>query len=372
MLKKCVTITLIITILLGFNFSPIEAGAILNLYCIDLPNGKRIIMFGERHVGTIDTAHGEIPVQQVEQNQHLALSHLFGTDFGPKRHLIGTYLECNDALCENFKERMIAKLKTGQSQKISEFLNNSWFDHYYRLFYAMGTDGANDVASIQNFDGRSSLDLAILFSARKLSKITDNYIKSNFDKTYLYKAKKKFLESEEYKIFKSKEENWLKVITEPVIAAAIRLHNKVTQQVSDQMFNKIHKKRAILDILNSKAKFLNQDVFQFLFNILESTKDKFNEMLPELCRVQGSHEMQVWDAFDLSNVGPDLQLVEKVLSDPHSMVLVHCGNTHALHAFKYFKMMHEDGVRAKSASLITQPLMNNEQTYQVMREFISN
>ena len=81
----------------------------------------------------------------------------------------------------------------------------------------------------------------------------------------------------------------------------------------------------------------------------------------------------MWDVFELCNLMADFKLVDAVINDPHTMVLVHCGNKHAAKAFKYFKMMAAAlGIQTRSVGLITQPLMNNEETYHEMRNFIFN
>ncbi len=374
MFKKMKIITVGMLALLGLNFSQIEAGAILKLYEANCP-GKQIIIFGEQHEGEIEIVGGEpIPVEDVEQNQHGALIKLFSNDFGPKRNSIAIYLECNDDLCESLKDRMIEKLETGKIEQVEEHLNQSWFDHYYRLFYAMGTVGSNDVASIKNFDGRSKLGIALLFRSIKLSEIASEYIAGNFDKSYLDSEKAKFFESVEYKIFKDNEENWLETLVQPIIATATRLKTKVTPEVSEQMFASIYRYAQMLYVLKSKAEFLNQDIFQFLFSALEFTKGRFPKLLSDICGIEASEEIQPWDAFDLINLGTDLNLIEKVINDPHKIVLVHCGKQHAENVYNYFEMMEEFGVQTRSTSLLAPLpfLLTSEETYEIMHDFISN
>ena len=222
--------SLILSAILSFSTGFINAGGVLSLYSVDLPSGKRIIMFGEQHQGEIETiGHGAIPIRAVEENQHVALFNLFKNDLGPIRDATATYLECNDDLCQDFKERMTAKMTTGQPHEVvilaltDYFRNKSWFDHYYQLLYAMGTRTSAHVDSIKNFDGRATLDLAILYRAIKFSNILEKYAKSNFDQAYLEKAKKKFFAHDEYRYFKMHEERWLKAVTQPVVDKVLAL-----------------------------------------------------------------------------------------------------------------------------------------------------
>ena len=150
----------------------IEAGAILNMYRIDFLNGKRIILFGEQHQGEIETDRGLIPVTAVEANQHVALFNLFKNYFGPRRDLVTTYLECNDELCTEFKEKMIEKLSGKEPTEVvhqltAESMSKAWFDHYYQILYAMGSTSGAHIASIKNFDPRTTLDLAHAISRDK-------------------------------------------------------------------------------------------------------------------------------------------------------------------------------------------------------------
>lgn len=388
MINNSITTTIIgLALLLGFSVGSMQAGAILNLYRIDVPN-KTIIMFGEQHDGEVHFENEvleeeiEIPVSAVEQNQQRALSHLFNSDLSGMRNATTIYIECNDDLCESLRTSFLTNLETYNADQLGEELNKGWFAHYHQIFYAMCHTGSNAASAIKNFDARSTLDLALSFCAIELTKIVDEYIERNCDDTYLATAKEKFFADDNYQIFKINEQDWINKVAQPVIETAIRLQGKVTPEVTEQMFEEIYQGRIRLEMLESKARFANQDIFQFLFAILELTKKEFPKLLPDLCGMKQlpespndeseSEEMTVWDIVELSCIGPDLQLIEKAINDTSRIVLVHCGNAHASRAYEYFKMMNPQGVQTRSINLIQYPIMNNETTYQVMRNLIFN
>ena len=147
------------------------------------------------------------------------------------------------------------------------------------------------------------------------------------------------------------------------------LQKKINPEISQEMLNKTIEKNIMLSNLQWKAEMLHQDIFQYLFTMAEFLKQAFKKTLPDLVSVD--HPVTVWDIFELCNLIADFHLVDQILNDPHTVILIHGGNKHVKAAYQYFQMMPPYlGIRTKTISLITWPLLNNEETYHLMRQFI--
>ena len=283
MVKKLKYTGLIFSALLGFVASSLYAGAVVEVFRLDFPSGKRIIMFGERHEGEIDTEQGAVPVADVEANQRQAFFELFKNYFAPYRNQVAVYLECNQSLCEEFKEKMLERLAQEGPEKAGElaatYMDKPWFNHYYEMLFAMGINDSVHVAAIRNFDPRSVLDLAILFLAISFSEILEKYKQCNYDQAYLDQAKKEFFAKDEYQFFKEHEKTWLYEITKPMVDKITELKRTVDPAIYPATLAKAIEVNKMLAALRDKAASVHKDVFQFLFSGAELTKQDFNKVL---------------------------------------------------------------------------------------------
>lgn len=307
--------------------SALFAGAILNIDRVDLINGQKIIFLSEQHADEISAS---LTSKGVCQKQFRPLSDLFNSFIPRKRdHIL--YIESHKALREYNRA-----LHSEQSLPLVG-CEPYYLDRFY-LYNIYAENEWPQLDTVKNFDERTEDDWRLLSAEDLFSQYFEIYEKSGFNEAQFTQLKKSFVEWRSYNRnfdFKAYIKNFEKLLQ----ALIARLESKMIPEDAQRVRNLVEwrmKNFAAFVNLVDKVTFINQPLFEFLFDYAQMTKNQFYPELNKLIVGQVRPITSTLDFVDFANIIADLSLLDAILFDRHKVMLVSCGAEHAEKVINYF------------------------------------
>jgi hypothetical protein len=317
----------IILFSLIFYAEMVHPGAILTIDRVDLVNGQKIIFLSEQHIGEVEKS---LDAKDVCLKQSKPLSDLF-TRFIPRKRDHILYIEAHKTLRDYNRS-----MHTEQSVPLVG-CEPSYLDRFY-LYNIYGENKWDQLDNVKNFDERTKDDWWLLSTEDFFSQYFELYKQGGFNDLQLAQLKKSFFERERYnKNFDFKA--YIKDFEKRLQALVARLESKMTPEDAQRVRNLVEwrmKNFAAFVNLVDKVTFINQPLFEFLFDYAQMTKNQFYPELEKLVVGQAEPITSTLDFVEFVNVIADLSLLDVILSDRHKVIIVSCGAEHADKVIKYF------------------------------------
>jgi hypothetical protein len=214
----------------------------------------------------------------------------------------------------------------------------------------------------------------LLFLAGEFDEFLREYKKSGYDPDYFAKAKQDFFESDDYQLFTEQFQAWDSAVLNRLQNMEEHFRRSLSAKDFESMMNLIDartKNFATAVTLNKKAAFMNQNIFEFLFDLAQLCKEDFFKIVKSEGVNPSEDIATIWSLFDVFNLFVDVTLIQKALTDPHPFVLVHCGFVHAEHAMAYFFQEYTQWTDV--LNLLEEEYLNDpNHCYHEMRKFIND
>lgn len=339
----------IILFSLIFYAQMVPAGAILHIVRVDLLNGQKIIFLAEQHTDDITES---LTSKDVCQKQFRPLSDLFSSFTPHKRNYI-LYIESHKALREYNRS-----LHTPESLPLTG-CEPSYLDRFY-LYNLYGENKWDQLDTVKNFDERTDNDWRLLNAEDLFSQYFEEYEKGGFNDVQLEQLKKRFLALPRYSNLNFKA--YINDFQKRLEALVARLEAKMTPEDAQRVRNFVNwRMRNFAAFVNlvDKVTFINQPLFDFLFDYARMTKKQFYTELNKLVVGQAEEIKSTLDLVDFANVIADLSLLDAILSDRHKVILVSSGSEHADKVVKYFFRDNPRVVSISTLNMLENQMVSN-------------
>lgn len=340
-------------LLLILRSGQIFAGAVLSIDRIDLKNGKKILLFGEKHTRPINT---ELQNDVVCTKQFNPFLQLF-TSFMNQKNSYVLFIEYNDwTRAQHAVGGRIFGLPGCAS---------AWFDRFYEGNRTNRTDWPF-VDAVKNFDQRNNFDALTLELFEALTKIQKEYQESGYVKAVFDASKSQITGSGSYApVYKA----WKALFNStPLVTFEKRLEQhmarleKLLSPDDYQMLFKLINQRtyflAQYIYFESKARFLNTTTVDYILDLIGSAKSNFYQELTEFVRSDVPLQ-SVYALVSFINVITDLSLLEMILTDPHPVILVSLGSSHARNLVDTFFKQSQMVQSVRTLNMLDPQILNN-------------
>jgi hypothetical protein len=341
------------------------AGAVIRIDRIELKNGKKIFLFGEKHSGLINP---ELQNDVVCTKQFNPFLQLFSSFVNQKNNYV-LFIEYNDWLR--------AKHALGGLTLGMPGCALAWFDRFYEGYRTNRTDWPF-VAEVKNFDQRTPFDVLTLELFQVLTKIQKKYQESGYAQAVFDESKNRITTSG---IYIPEYKEWKELFNSTPIAQfekrleqhMARLERLLSPADYQALFTLINQRTHFLAqymYFESKARFLNTTTFDYILDLIGSAKDNFYPELTEFVRSDVPLQSP-YILVSFINVITDLSLLETILTDPHPVLLVSLGASHVHYLIESFFKQSEMTRSVRTLNMLDPQMLNNpEYAAQAVMEFV--
>ncbi len=343
--------------------SVLFAGAVLRIDRIDLKNGKKIILFGEKHRGPINP---ELQNNEVCNRQFTPFLQLFHSFIRQKQNY-ALLIEYND--WSRSRDTV-----SGQTFGMPGCAA-AWFDRFYEGLRT-GKQDWPFVDTVVNFDKRTKFDALTLEMFGALVRFQKGYQESGYAlfnerKNHMtvsgpvapyYKEWKELFSSTPIREFEKRLEQQM-----------IQLNRLLSPADYQILFNLINARTLLLAqymYFESKVRFLNTTTVDYTIDLIGSAKNNFYKELAEFIRSDVPLNTP-YLLVSFINVITDLSLLEMILTDTHPVILVSLGANHAHNVIENFLKQSEMTRSVKSLDMLDPQILNNpEYAVKAVMEFV--
>lgn len=350
-------------ILLFLQSGCLFAGAVIRIDRIDLKNGKKIILFGEKHKGPLSP---ELPNNEVCNRQFAPFLKLFDS-FVRQKQNYALFIEYNDW----------SRSKDTASGLIFGMPGcaTAWFDRFYEGLRT-GKQEWPFIDTVVNFDRRTKFDALTLELFGALASFQKGYQESGYA---LFNERKKYLTASGPLAAYYKE--WKELFSKiPIQEFEKRLEQHMIRlqgllSPSDyQILLKLINVRTLLlaqyIYFESKARFLNTTTFDYVLDLMGSAKNNFYKELAEFVNSDVPLNSP-YLLVSFINIITDLSLLEMILTDHHPIILVSLGANHAHNVIENFLKQSQMTRSVKSLDMLDPQILNSpEYAVKAVMEFV--
>ncbi len=346
------------------------AGAVIRIDRIDLKNGKKVILFGEKHSGPIDPGQQNPVLQNMEvcNRQFAPFLQLFNS-FTSHKQNYALFIEYNDwSRGLDIASGLIFGMPGCAT---------AWFDRFYEGLRT-GRQNWPFVDIVANFDKRTKFDALTLEMFGGLAKIQKGYQESGYAPAFFDERKNRMTVSDSIApYYKEWKELFSRIpiqeFEKRLEQQMIRLNRLLSPADYQTLFNLINARTFMLAqyiYFESKVRFLNTNTVDYTLDLMGSAKNNFYNQLAEFVRsdvpLQSPYRL-----VSFINIITDLSLLEIILTDPHPVLLVSLGANHVHSLIENFFKQSEMTRSVRTLNMLDPQMLNNsEYAVQAVMEFV--
>lgn len=352
-------------LLLFLQNSNLFAGAVVRIDRIDLKNGKKILLFGEKHTRPINT---ELQNDVVCTKQFNPFLQLF-TSFMNQKNNYALLIEYND--WTRAQHTVAGRIFGLPGCALA------WFDRFYEGNRTNRTDWPF-VDVVKNFDQRNIFDALTLELFGELASIQKQYQESGYADEVFSALKNRMIQSSSFApIYKQ----WKEIFKNTPIAEfekrlaqhLVQLERLIPPADYHMLLNLLNQRTKMLAqyiYFESKARFLNTTTIDYVLNLIGTAKNNFYPELTEF--VQSDILLQTpYTLVSFINVITDLSLLEMILTDPHPVLLVSLGANHAHNLVETFFKQSQMVQSVRTLNMLDPQILNNpDYAIKAVMEFV--